>query len=184
MKLKEYLFRFIAARQPQRQPRFPHWERVRRVLLLYEAAQNTLPETIAQCRRRLEQEGKEVYTLGICPLKETADIGAQDSLLGKRDFSLWGNPKRAIREGLQQQPFDLLIDLTQQPTLSSRYVVLYAAAAFKVGRIDPQPTPPAAEADPQPQPLYDLLIQTEPQADPTFLFGQSIHYLKLIHSHD
>ncbi len=181
---KEYLFRFVAARQPQRQTRFPHWERVRRVLLLYEAAQNALPEAIAQCRCRLEQEGKQVYTLGIRPQKETTDLGAQDSLLGKRDFSLWGYPKQAIREGLQQQPFDLLIDLTQQPTLSSRYVVLYTAAAFKVGRTDPQPANAPTEADAQPHPLYDLLIQTEPQADPTFLFDQSVRYLKLIRSND
>lgn len=184
MKLKEYLFRWVAARQPERQTRFPHWEHVRRVLLLYEAAQNTLPEAVAQCRRRLEQEGKQVYTLGISPMKETADIAAQDSLLCRRDFSLWGCPKRAIREGLQRQPFDLLIDLTQQPTLSSRYVVLYTAAAFKVGRTDPQPTAVETEASTQPQPLYDLLIRTEPQADPTFLFDQSIHYLKLIRSND
>lgn len=62
--------------------------------------------------------------------------------------------------------------------------MLYAAAAFKVGRTDPQPTAPSTENSTQPQPLYDLLIQTEPQADQTFLFSQSIHYLKLIRSND
>ncbi len=183
MKLTEYLFRFIATRQPQRQTRFPHWERVHKVLLLYEAEQAEPTPAIVQCRRCLEQEGKQVFTLGISPLKEISDFGTQDCLVGKKDFTLWHKPKRAIVEGLQQQSFDLLLDLTQHPTLQVRYLVLLCPATFKVGRTDPQPADGNAPAQPS-LPLYDLLIQTPPQADPTFLFTQSIHYLKQIQSND
>lgn len=175
MNIREWKFERIKKQQPARQIRFPHWDSVRRVMLLYDADAEGVAAAIEACRKRLEKEGKEALSMGVSLRKEVPASDDYDWILGKKDFTLWHSPKKEIGTQLKEQKFDLLLDLSQTTTLQARYVALLCQADFKVGRTD------KAE---QTDGVHDLMIQTESQADPTFLFEQSIHYLKLIKSND
>ncbi len=145
------------------------------MLLLYDADAEGVAVAIEACRKRLEKEGKEALSIGVSLRKEVPTATDYDWILGKKDFSFWHSPKKEVMEQLKEQHFDLLLDLTQTPSLRARYVALLCRADFKVGRTD------TAE---QTDGLHDLMIGTEAQGDPTFLFEQSIHYLKMIRSND
>ena len=74
-------------------------------------------------------------------------------------------------ESLQRRQYDLLINLTQTPSLPMEYMTMYARADFKTGM----------QRD---NGLLDFMIQTEPQDNPLFLFEQIIYFLKHIKSND
>ncbi len=175
MNIREWKYRRVAKQQAARQVRFPHWDGIRRVLVLYDADAEGAAKAIEACRKRLAQEGKEVLCMGVSKQKEVPAGDSYNWILGKKDFTFWLGPRNEVAAQLKEQHFDLLLDLTQTPSLPARYVALLSQADFKVGRTD------NAE---QTDGLHDLMIQTEAKADPTFLFEQSIHYLKQIRSND
>ena len=52
MSIKEKIYSFIARRQPQREAKWPHWERVKHVLVLYQRAKGVeIYRFISQKRR-------------------------------------------------------------------------------------------------------------------------------------
>jgi ribosome-associated heat shock protein Hsp15 len=78
-----------------------------------------------------------------------------------------GRPtKKDIREILIARQFDLLIDLTQQPSLTMQYMAMDIQADFKVGRFIHEG-------------IHDMTIDTAPQEAPDYLFEQIVKYIKM-----
>jgi len=170
MSIKERIFNYFLRKQPARQAVFPHFDDVRSVLILYESDLSEKNTIVKALRDELILENKDVVLWGYCNKKEiTSLILPQSRILGRPDINILGAPRRDVIEDLQKRPYDLLIDLTQQPCLPLRYIAMYARANFKAGLYNESG-------------LYDFLIDTTPQETPTFLFQQIVKYLKIINA--
>ena len=124
----------------------PQWNTVRTVAVLY--PNNNIQHIIKQ----IEKDEKEVVVFTL-PDKKQIDWITE-------------RPKKEIREILTARQFDLLIDLTQQPSLTMQYMAMDIQADFKVGRFIREG-------------IHDLTIDTAPQEAPDFLFEQILKYIKM-----
>ena len=124
----------------------PQWDKVRSVVVLYPN------DNIQHIIKKIEQDEKEVVVF---------------TLPDKKQINWFTErPKTELRELLTARQFDLLIDLTQQPSRTLQYMAMYIRADFKVGRF-------------MREGIYDLTIDTPPQAAPDYLFEQIIRYINM-----
>ena len=145
-KLREKIFAWILKRQATRRVVMIKWDTVRTVAVLY--PNNNIQHIIQQ----IEKDEKEVVVFTL-PDKKQIDWITE-------------RPKKEIREILTARQFDLLIDLTQQPSLTMQYMGMDIQADFKVGRFIREG-------------IHDLTIDTAPQEAPDYLFEQIVKYIKV-----
>ena len=145
-KLREKIFAWILKRQATRRVVMPQWDTVRTVAVLY--PNNNIQHIIQQ----IEKDEKEVVVFTL-PDKKQIDWITE-------------RPKKDIREILIARQFDLLIDLTQQPSLTMQYMAMDIQADFKVGRFIHEG-------------IHDMTIDTAPQEAPDYLFEQIVKYIKV-----
>ena len=145
-KLRETIFAWILKRQATRRVVMIKWDTVRTVAVLY--PNNNIQHIIQQ----IEKDEKEVVVFTL-PDKKQIDWITE-------------RPKKEIREILTARQFDLLIDLTQQPSLTMQYMAMDIQADFKVGRFIREG-------------IHDLTIDTAPQEAPDYLFEQIVKYIKV-----
>lgn len=145
-KLREKIFAWILKRQATRRVVMPQWDTLRTVAVLY--PNNNIQHIIKQ----IEKDEKEVVVFTL-PDKKQIDWITE-------------RPKKEIREILTARQFDLLIDLTQQPSLTMQYMAMDIQADFKVGRFIREG-------------IHDLTIDTAPQEAPDYLFEQILKYIKV-----
>lgn len=144
--LREKIFAWILKRQATRRVVMPQWDTLRTVAVLY--PNNNIQHIIKQ----IEKDEKEVVVFTL-PDKKQIDWITE-------------RPKKEIREILIARQFDLLIDLTQQPSLTMQYMAMDIQADFKVGRFIREG-------------IHDLTIDTAPQEAPDYLFEQIVKYIKM-----
>ena len=145
-KLREKIFAWILKRQAARTVIMPQWDKVRSVVVLYPN------DNIQHIIQQLKQMGKEVVVFTMPNLK-------QINWLTER-------PKSDIRELVMARHFDVLIDLTQHPSLTMQYMAMDIQAYFKVGRFIREG-------------IHDLTIDTAPQEAPDYLFEQIMKYIEM-----
>ena len=145
-KLREKIFAWVLKRQATRRVVMIKWDTVRTVAVLY--PNNNIQHIIKQ----IEKDEKEVVVFTL-PDKKQIDWITE-------------RPKKEIREILTARQFDLLIDLTQQPSLTMQYMAMDIQADFKVGRFIREG-------------IHDLTIDTAPQEAPDYLFEQIVKYIKV-----
>ena len=145
-KLREKIFAWILKRQATRRVVMIKWDTVRTVAVLY--PNNNIQHIIQQ----IEKDEKEVVVFTL-PDKKQIDWITE-------------RPKTELRELLTARQFDLLIDLTQQPSLTMQYMAMDIQADFKVGRFIREG-------------IHDLTIDTAPQEAPDYLFEQIVKYIKV-----
>lgn len=144
--LREKIFAWILKRQVAREVIMPQWNDVRRVAVLY--SNNNIQHIIKQ----IEMSDKEVVLFTLPDKKEINWLTMR--------------PKSEVRELIMARHFDLLIDLTQQPSLTMQYMAMYIRADFKVGRF-------------MREGIHDLTIDTPPQATPDYLLEQIVRYINM-----
>ena len=144
-KLREKIFAWILKRQATRRVVMPQWDTLRTVAVLYPN------DNIQHIIKQIEKDEKEVVVFTL-PDKKQIDWITE-------------RPKKEIREILTARQFDLLIDLTQQPSLTMQYMGMDIQADFKVGRFIREG-------------IHDLTIDTAPQEAPDYLFEQIVKYIK------
>lgn len=144
--LREKIFDWCLMHQAARQVVMYPWKDIRSIVILHEG----LP--IDAIIQQLKQEGKQVDVLTM-PNKENI-------------CWLTGMPKKEVREKVQSRHYDLLIDLTQQTSITMQYMAMYVKAGFKTGRN-------------MGKTLYDLSIDTPAQNTPDFLFKQIVKYIQM-----
>lgn len=145
-KLREKIFAWIWKRQATRNVVMRQWNDVRSVVVLYH--NDNIPHILQQ----LKKDGKEVV-LFTMPEKK------QINWLTER-------PKTEERNMLVARHFDMMIDLTQQPSLTMLYMAMEIRADFKVGRYLRDG-------------IHDMTINTAPQETPDYLFEQVMRYIKM-----
>lgn len=144
--LREKIFDWCLKHQAARQVVMYPWKDIRSIVILHEG----LP--IDAIIQQLKQEGKQVDVLTL-PNKENI-------------CWLTSMPKKEVREKVQSRHYDLLIDLTQQTSITMQYMAMYVKAGFKTGRNIGKT-------------LYDLSIDTPAQNTPDFLFKQIVKYIQM-----
>ena len=181
MSIKEKIYSFIARRQPQREAKWPHWESVKHVLVLYESDFVEKNPAIRTIRTELQKHHIDAVFWGYVPKKEVQSaVLPQSRIVGMKDFTILGFPCKELVQDLQQQEYDIVIDLNQSNALPLRYLCLLAKAGFKSGMAPIGQSPNA----PMVQSPCDLQIHTQPQETPEFLFQQILYYLTNIQSND
>ena len=145
-KLREKIFAWILKRQAERKVVMPQWNKVRTVAVLYSN------DNIHHIIKQIEQTDKEVV---LFTMPDKIDI-----------CWLTERPKTEVLELVSAREFDVLIDLTQQPSLTMQYLAMSVRANFKVGRF-------------MREGIHDLTIDTPPQAAPDFLFEQVVRYIEM-----
>ena len=145
-KLREKIFAWILKRQETRRVVMPQWDTLRTVAVLYPN------DNIQHIIKQIEKDEKEVVVFTL-PDKKQIDWITE-------------RPKKDIREILIARQFDLLIDLTQQPSLTMQYMAMDIQADFKVGRFIHEG-------------IHDMTIDTAPQEAPDYLFEQIVKYIKM-----
>ena len=145
-KLRERIFAWLLKRQVARKVIMPQWNKVRSVVVLYPN------DNIQHIIKQIKQMGKEVVVFTLPNQK-------QISWLTER-------PKSEIRELVMARHFDVLIDLTQQSSLTMQYMAMDIQADFKVGRFIREG-------------IHDLTIDTAPQEAPDYLFEQIMKYIEM-----
>ena len=144
--LREKIFAWILKRQVAREVIMSQWKDVRRVAVLYPNG------NIQHIIKQIENSDKEVV---------------QFTLPDKKDINwLTKRPNSDVRERIMARHFDLLIDLTQQPSLTMQYMAMYIRADFKVGRFIREG-------------IHDLTIDTPPQVAPDYLLEQILKYINM-----
>ncbi|MCR5050478.1 MAG: hypothetical protein K6A36_05275 [Paludibacteraceae bacterium] len=178
MKLKERIFNRYLAKQPQREPRFPHYERPLKVLLIYESDLLERNDAIKSIRQDMVRRQLDTTMWGYAAKKEIQSANLpQSRILGQKDYNIFGKPHQHVLDELQQEQYDLLIDLTTKPCLPLRYIAMYAKADFKVGLHlgegvhDMLIAPPGLDTE-----------QARPEA--SWLFQQIMQYVTTIKSND
>lgn len=146
-KLREKIFDWFLKRQAARTVHIPNWKQVRSVAVLY--PNNNIQHIIKQ----IEQADKDVV---VFTMPEKQDI-----------CWLTERPKKEILERISARPFDILIDLSQEPSRTLQYIGMAIRADFKVGRF-------------MREGIHDLTIDTPPQAAPDYLFEQILRYIEML----
>ena len=146
-KLREKIFEWFLKRQAMRTVHIPNWKQVRSVAVLY--PNNNIQHIIKQ----IEQADKDVV---VFTMPEKQDI-----------CWLTERPKKDVLERISARPFDILIDLSQEPSRTLQYMGMAIRAAFKVGRF-------------MREGIHDLTIDTPPQAAPDYLFEQILRYIEML----
>ena len=146
-KLREKIFEWFLKRQAARTVHIPNWKQVRSVAVLY--PNNNIQHIIKQ----IEQADKDVV---VFTMPEKQDI-----------CWLIERPKKEILERISARPFDILIDLSQEPSRTLQYMGMAIRADFKVGRF-------------MREGIHDLTIDTPPQAAPDYLFEQILRYIEML----
>lgn len=147
MNIKEKIFKFVLKRQPARKVNIPNWEKVRTIAILY--SHEDIPHIINQ----LDKQGKEVVVFTVPGSNETC--------------WLTDRPKKDVRDLITARHFDVLIDLTQEDSLTTLYMAMDIQADFKTG---------LHKRDG----ILDMTIDTPPQETPDYLFEQILRYIQMI----
>jgi hypothetical protein len=122
------------------------WTDIRSIVILHEG------HAVGKIIQQLQREGKQVYEV-VMP--------------DKKDICwLTDMPKKAIRENIQSRHYDLLIDLTQQSSITMQYMAMYIQAGMKTGRNIGKT-------------IYDLSIDTPAQDNPNYLYEQIVKYIQM-----
>lgn len=145
-KLREKIFAWILKRQAKRQVVIPQWQKVRSVVVLYPN------DNIKHIIKQIEGAQKEVVVFTMPNKKEIEWLTER--------------PKKEIREFISARKFDVLIDLTQEPSRTMKYMAMDIRADFKVGRFIQEG-------------IHDLTIDTPSQATPDYLFEQIVKYIEM-----
>ncbi len=180
--LKQKIFRRRLSKNSPRQTRFPRWETVKNILILYESDWMERNQAVKDLVQRLLHEGKEVVIWGYADKHDIqSPILPQSRIIGKKDINCFGGPKSAIVKDLQSREYDLLVDLTQKPSLPLAYAAFLAKAKFKAGRLIPTA---GQEEQTQSDGIHDLIIKMPVQEDVTPLYEQITLFIKMIQSKD
>jgi hypothetical protein len=145
-KLREKIFAWLQKRQAARQIVMPQWDHIRSVVILYHN------DNIQHIIKQIQAQDKDVVLF---------------TMPDKKDVCwLTERPKTDIIESITARKFDILIDLTQEPSRTLQYMAMYIRADFKVGRFIREG-------------IHDLTIDTPPQAAPDYLLEQILRYIDM-----
>lgn len=133
-KIQVLFYRFFS-KTPERTKRFYSYRQMHSVLIIFESAFTERNETIKKAVNSLQMDGKRVAAWGYVD-KEDIQSATVPSyrVLGKKDLDIFQRPKKEIRQDLEEQQFDTVIDLTTRQRLPLLWIMHSAHADLRIGR--------------------------------------------------
>jgi len=166
-----------------RERRFVNYNNARSIILLFESDYTEKNHEIRKIIQSIQADGKRVMAWGFINKKETTTAILPDfRVLHHKNADFLGKPLQSFLQELENQDFDLLLDLTVNEHIPLSYVGLYAKAACKAGVRKNEHN------------IYDFMIELIPQTptedkeleeyNATYVYNQIIFYLKSIQTRD
>jgi hypothetical protein len=167
----------------KRQTQFVTYQHAKSFFILFESDASGQNAAILQLIQELKRDGKLVTAWGYEPTKgKDQSVHTEIKSIFRNDFDLLQRPSAEILTQLQQQHFDVLIDISSHHYIALDYLILNAPVIFRTG---------IKKADPS---LFDFAIEI-PESSITEKgetednkalnnYNQLIFYLKNIQSKD
>lgn len=146
MNLRNILFRYHLRRQSRPEVVMRTWESVRTVAVLYDCGDETA------IRQLLAAKDKHIDFFGTPQPEDISWLTQQ--------------PSAQMMQDIRGYHYDLLIDLTQQPSLTMHYMAMAIRSDFKVGR-------QICDG------IHDMTINTPAQSTPYYLLEQILRYIQM-----
>ena len=144
--IREKIFDWCLKQQSARQVVAYPWNDIRSIVILHEG------HAVGNLVQQLQREGKQVYEIVMPDKNDTCWLTEM--------------PKKHVREAIQARHYDLLIDLTQQSSITMQYMAMYIKAGLKTGRNIGKN-------------IYDLSIDTPAKESPDYLYEQIVKYIQM-----
>jgi Family of unknown function (DUF6913) len=113
----------------------------RNIGILYNATEYVSFEIIREFAKELSQNNSNVSILGYVDSKKLIDhylYRKGFDFFSRNDLNWYYKPVSAVAEEFVKKPFDLLIDLSLEPSYPVQYIVALSPSTFKVGRFSPE----------------------------------------------
>lgn len=171
-KVKEMAFRYNQKRVPKQEVIFPSYAKIKKVLILFESDFLERNSQLKQLVKEIQMDGKVVTAWGYSNKKQTTSAILRDyRVIGQKDFTWYDKPKDYEIQDLQNEHFDLLINLNVNNLRQLRYLSLYADADFRAGLMTEEP--------------YEsnfMVIVPEEERNIVYLFDQIMKYIRRINA--
>ena len=152
---------------------FPAYSDVKSVLILFKSDKDETNESIRNCGRLFEQDGKKVYYWGLIDKKEPVSAIRQEyRLFGLKELNEFGLPNKNLIDELRIYDYDIVIAAYLTEELALDYLLANSRSKFK------------ASVSKKYVQLSDLMIATNSDTDELELTRQILFYIKGIQSKD
>ena len=170
----------------ERTKKYVDYAHAKSVLVLYESEPSENRNFISEVIRTLTSDGKRVSVYGFVPKKMAISSSMNNfNMLDIKSLDFFYQPKSSLLQLLEEDQFDLVIDLTVHFCQPLQYLLLHANAPCKVGGsvgefglIDfavKMPEPEVIAEDDKPDISVQLLYEKEKE-----LWREILYYLKSI----
>jgi hypothetical protein len=168
-----------------RERRFVNYDSAKSILLLFESDFSEKNPLIRKMIHKLKLDGKKVSAWGFVDKKEVMTSILPDfKILHNKVTNTFKKPLPTYINEIENQEFDLLIDLTMRPIIPLQYIVMHANASCKTGLRKKGQRIYDFVLDVDNLPTSDTNESTDNTVDETYLFNKIIFYLKNIQTND
>lgn len=185
-KIATYLFRKKLgqfSKNDIRNRAFVNYDKAKSILLLFESNFSERNPETKKIIEQLQADGKKVTAIGYVEKKQIVTPAYPDfRILYTKDHNIFQKPDAQVLSFVQENEFDLLIDISSKEIIPLMYIALYANARCKAGMKREMGDLFDFSID-----ISEMLTENEIQTDDlayTFLFEQIIFYLKSIQTND
>lgn len=168
--IQRFFFRRKQAEHPHT-PCYVSWDKVERLLLLFDAGDTTLPQAVALVRS-VQAKGKKVRAFYYAEKYPQYEVQTDDlTIICRKDTDLIRRPKsNPVKDAPE---FDIVIDLTFRHCLPLHYIAVWAKSKMICG----------SQSEDKKLIDYDFEIALYGNdRKPEYLLQQTVRYLKMIKS--
>lgn len=166
-----------------RDKQFVNYYQAKSILLLFESNYTEKNPKTKEIIQSLIADGKKVTAIGyIEKRKITSAMYPEYRITFPGDYSCFKKPSKELIGFMNQNEYDLLIDLSKEKHIQLEYLALYSNAKFKAGIRKSEFSIYDFELD-----LNSFLEEKEANINDleySFLFNQILFYLKSIQTND
>jgi hypothetical protein len=151
-----------------------NFDSAKKIGLLYDATEMVNFEIVKDYVKDIRSRQKEVLALGyvdkkVLPQNQFAQLGLDFFTRKNLNWQLFPNSLEVTN--FIKEPFDILLNLSENALFPLRYIAAVSKAKFRVGRFDHFSVP-----------CYDMMIEAMPGTDMKQFINQAEEYLRKIKS--
>ncbi len=137
-RIKNYIFRKRSEkflRNDKRIKRYVNYSSAKTILLIFESDHNEKNLYIRQIIKQLSRDGKKVFARGYLNSKQSVTPSMPGfTIYNRQSFDWLGQPKEPLMREMNEQEYDMLIDLNLNELTPLKYISLFSNAAMKAGQ--------------------------------------------------
>ena len=151
-----------------------NFDAAKKIGLLYDATDMKNFEVVKDYVKEVRSKQKEVLALGfvdkkVLPQNQFAQLGLDFFTRKNLNWQLF--PDSLEVKNFIREPFDIVVNLSDNTIFPLRYIAAVSKAKFRVGRFDTSSLP-----------CYDMMIEAAPETDLKQFIRQAEDYLRKIKS--